>query len=102
MVRTNSSATVQRPIVIAIARDIGRPFDDDALAAHIISCIGLYREAPQNLGLLCIIPQKTKETVIALNDTLHGIKDILVCVCSDESIFRSISTNGGNGTNKIL
>ncbi|KAF8129957.1 hypothetical protein EV363DRAFT_1337103, partial [Boletus edulis] len=77
IVRANSSATVQRPIVITIARATGRPFDDDALAARILSCIDLYREAPQNLGLLCIIPQKTKEIVIALNDTLHGIKDIL-------------------------
>ncbi|KAG6371815.1 hypothetical protein JVT61DRAFT_9176 [Boletus reticuloceps] len=77
IVRTNSSGTVQRPIVIAIARAIGRLFDDDALAARILSCIDLYHEAPQNLGLLCIIPQKTKETVIALNDMLHGIKDIL-------------------------
>lgn len=54
--------------------------DDDAIVARIISCIDHYLDTPQELGLLCVVPQKTEEMMIALNDTLLAVQDILVRV----------------------
>ncbi|KAI9463133.1 hypothetical protein HD554DRAFT_2124834 [Boletus coccyginus] len=77
IVRTGLSTTEHRPIVIVIASVTGRPFDYDALVARILSYIDLDLGTPQHFGLLCAIPRKAKEMVVALNDTLHLVIDIL-------------------------
>ena len=105
IVRTSPKSTEHRPIVVVITSTTGRPFgkysspvcllrrcgwdsllalffgtDDEALVARILSCIDLGIDGPQDLALLCVVPHKTRETVAALNDTLHAIQDILVRV----------------------
>ncbi|KAF8547210.1 hypothetical protein OG21DRAFT_1517570 [Imleria badia] len=76
-VRTGSSSTADRPVMIVIAGTTGRPFDDDALVARILSCIDLDLDEPQDVGLLCVVSQNTREMVVALNETLDAIQDIL-------------------------
>ncbi|KAN0073604.1 hypothetical protein V8E55_012211 [Tylopilus felleus] len=76
IVRTDSSATAHRPIVVVIASATWWPFDEDALVSRILTCI-VHLDVPQELGLLCVVPRKTQEMVVALNDTLLAIQDIL-------------------------
>jgi len=77
IVRTSPKTTEHRPIVIVVPSSTGRPFDDEALVARILSCIDLGIDGLQDLALLCVVPHKTKEMVAALNDMLHAIQDIL-------------------------
>lgn len=52
--------------------------DGDELVARILSCIDLHLDGPQELGLFCIVPRKSRETVVALEGTLDAINDVIV------------------------
>lgn len=105
IIRTVSSITEPRPIVILMANESGRLFgmyiscctywgrvgfgslvvhfcgtDDDDLVLRIISCIDLRIDAAQKIGMLCVVPQKTREIAAALTDTLNVTKNVLVRV----------------------
>ncbi|KAI9458303.1 hypothetical protein HD554DRAFT_2140141, partial [Boletus coccyginus] len=72
IVRTGLSTTEYRLVVIVIASVTGRPFVTTMRSWPVLD-LG----TPQHLGLVCAIPRKAKEMVVALNDTLHLIIDIL-------------------------